>query len=440
MTPVPRPRYAARLLLLASMCAPGGTADAATAPGLAGTLHPAAVQERGPSGTLGSSPDETGPVELVRESWQMGTRLRVELRATSRELAVDATEAVFREVSRLEELLSTWSDASELSELNRAPVSRQVAVDPELLDLLVEAEGWARRTGRAVDPTVGALVDLWDLRGEGHRPGEAEVERALEAVGARAFEFGEPAGTATRLHPAAWIDAGAFGKGAALRSAGRILRRRGIRSAILDFGGQLLFLGEPWGEAARTTGAAPPPARRPGRSPEARAALRWSASVAHPFRRHEPALRLHLPAGDDLSLATSGASERVTEVDGERVGHLLDPGTGRPVPAWGSVTVVHTDPLVADLLATALFVLGPDEGRRWAEVQDGIAALFLVEREGAVLPRWTPALEPFMEHPAGVASDGQVWDGDRVPHGDLPDPVAEWRSGRTNQRYERNTP
>lgn len=176
------------------------------------------------------------------------------------------------------------------------------------------------------------------------------------------------AGTAARRDAAAWIDTGGYGKGAALRAVERALRGAGIRSALLDFGGQVLALGGPEREPA------------------------WPVAVAHPARRHEVAARLRLR---DRSAATSSASERFVEPDGTRLGHILDPRTGRPVPAWGSVTVVAADPLVADILSTALFVLGPRHGMAWAENREDVGVLFLIEQGDTVIARWNRALEPY---------------------------------------------
>ena len=76
------------------------------------------------------------------------------------------------------------------------------------------------------------------------------------------------------------------------------------------------------------------------------------------------------------SVATSAGSERDLSVNGTRVGHILDPRTGRPAPFRGSVTVWAERALMADVLSTALYVMGPDEGLRWADAH-GIAAIVL---------------------------------------------------------------
>ncbi|HUH13405.1 MAG TPA: FAD:protein FMN transferase, partial [Longimicrobiales bacterium] len=177
----------------------------------------------------------------------MGTLLRVSVEGSDRQHGLRATEAAFAEVRRLEGILSTWDPAAEMARLNAAPAGRPAAVSPELFALLVEAERWAAETGRAFEPVVGPLIDAWDLRGEGRRPGDARLAEALAAVRAGVELLpGEPA--LRRAHPDAWIDTGGFGKGAALGAAGAALRAAGVARATLDFGGQVLAIGAPVGE------------------------------------------------------------------------------------------------------------------------------------------------------------------------------------------------
>jgi thiamine biosynthesis lipoprotein len=199
------------------------------------------------------------------------------------------------------------------------------------------------------------LVDAWDLRGPGRVPSGEELFAALQAAGPEAIEVAPRSGSVVRRNEAAWIDAGGFGKGAALRAAGRRLKGTETSKVLLDLGGQI------WA----TSDADP-----------------WIVGVAHPERRNEPVAHLRLQG---VSVATSGTSERP--------GHLLDPRTGRPVQAWGSVSVVSGDPVEADVLSTALFVMGPIEGRRWARAHPEVAVLFLEDREGVIRATWTPAMK-----------------------------------------------
>lgn len=299
-------------------------------------------------------------VVLERTAWAMGTRVDLVVEAASRDAAAAAAEGALREVERLEALLSTWDAGSPMSRLNRAPVGAELPVAGELAALLAEAETWARRTGRAFEPAVGSLVDAWDLRGVGRRPSAEALAAARAASGPAGVAVDPERRTVRRRDPRAWIDTGAFGKGAALRAAVRALEERGVRRALVDLGGQVAVVGGG-----------------------------WTLDVAHPARRHEAVMRLEAA---DASVATSGASERGVHANGRRVGHLLDPRRGTPVPPWGSVTVVAADPVAADALATALFVLGPDEALAWARYRDE-GVLVLEDRDGRVVPRWNRALE-----------------------------------------------
>lgn len=299
----------------------------------------------------------------------MGTTLRVALPAPDRGRAIGLIEQVFGEVGRLERMLSTWRDDSEMAGLNTAPPNRPVRLSAELYRLLAEAADWSRATGGAFDPAIGALVDAWGLRAEGRVPSEPTLARARRASALDRFGFCDPERSITRRDSLAWLDTGGFGKGAALREAGRLLRAEGVRSARLNFGGQVLALG----------------GDEQGRA--------WAVPVADPVRRDRPAVAL---AVRDRSVSTSGQSERGVRVGGRWLGHVLDPRSGLPVESWGSVTVVAEDAVAADILSTALLVLGPEEALRWAERRSDVGVLLLVVRGGRAVARWNRAMEPYL--------------------------------------------
>lgn len=310
---------------------------------------------------------------LERRAYLMGTTLRIRVAATDRTDATGAIERVFREIARWEDRLSTWRPDTELTRLNAASPGSPVRLDQSLTEALLEVRRWSVRTEHAFDPTVGALIDAWGLRGseEAIVPSSSAVDSAVATSGFHHFRIDSVLGTVTRLHPDAWLDAGGFGKGLALRAARRALEEHGIVTALLDFGGQIMVLG-------------PAPANES-----------WVISVAHPGRREAPVLTLRLEPGQ--SVATTSISERRVELEGDVVGHVLDPRTGRPVTGWGSVTVVADDPLVADVLSTALFVMGPERALEWA---DGYPELgVVVVRSGTGLPQWSRSLE------AAIVSD-----------------------------------
>jgi FAD:protein FMN transferase len=275
---------------------------------------------------------------VTRARYLMGTICEISVPDSPR--AETQINAAFAEAQRIEAFLSTWRDDSELSRLNRRETK---AISPELYELLREATLWCRRTNGAFNPLVRPLIDVWKTREEGALPDESAIRSALARVtidGAR-FENG-----AITLVNGAQFEEGAFGKGYAIDRMLANLRAEGATSALLNFGGQLAAFGD-----ARV------------------------ASIADPQNRERPLMPITL---DNASLSTSSGSERSFAVNGRRFTHLIDPRTGEALPPRGSVSVLHSSALVADILSTALYVMGPQEGLRWAREHD-ITAIFITD-------------------------------------------------------------
>jgi FAD:protein FMN transferase len=300
-------------------------------------------------------------VSVERRIASMGTTADVEVVAATRADGLAASELVVQELRRVEDLLTTWRD-SPLRRLNDAPAGTAVSVGLELASALRDVFEWSARTDGAFDPTVAPLVRAWDLRGAGRLASDEEIAAALDSIGPGRFAVDADRGRARRLHPAAGIDEGAWGKGYALDTAARRLAAAGFRDARIDLGGQQLALG------------------RDENGEE------WEISVAHPRERGRAVLALALSG---ISVSTSGNSERGRTVSGVRIGHELDPRTGRPAPDFGSATVIAPSALVADVLSTAFFVLGPARGLELSEAlrRQGVSqeVLFLVDDGGAPL-------------------------------------------------------
>ena len=127
---------------------------------------------------------QESPAEIQRTSMLMGTRATVQVYAEDRAEAVAASDAVLQEIARVEALLSTWIPDSELSRINRLPIDIPTTMDPEVAGWLAELNQLSAETAGAFNPVVGALIDAWDLRGNGKRPTQRELEDALSATGA----------------------------------------------------------------------------------------------------------------------------------------------------------------------------------------------------------------------------------------------------------------
>lgn len=247
-----------------------------------------------------------------------------------------ALDAALDRIARLEDVMTTYRAEGGLARLNRALTEVQpgtpVPVQDELWGALRDAIAWAGATDGLFDPTIGRLIEVWDLRGAGRLPDEVEIRRALAATCWQWIRLDPVPGSVAAVHPGVAIDLGGFGKGYALDAAAAVLVENGVTRALINFGGQVLALGAPVGE--------------PG----------WLVDVADPRDRSRPVVSLRVR---DASVATSGNSERFVTIGGRRYGHLLDPRSGRPTPRTGSMTVVAPTATAADVLATALLVGGP---------------------------------------------------------------------------------
>ena len=302
--------------------------------------------------TVGASvsphPTEVAGHFTERQVYLMGTRATLRSWESSRPDAVAALDRMLAMLESTERELSTWRPDSVLSRLNQQPVAKSWEAPDSLCHLLGELTTWTDLSSGAFDPAVGSLVDVWGLRHRGSMPSRSSVERARARAGLDHFAVETSPCSITRLADATF-DAGAFGKGAALDRVASL-----GETGMVDLGGQLAVFGE---------------------SPVGG----WPVRIAHPRHRDMPVVELRLTSG---SLAVSGGSERDQWVDGERVGHIVDPRTGRPVSRSLSVAVWHERALAADAIATALYVMGLDEGRDWAEAH-GIAACFVVPHGSA---------------------------------------------------------
>ncbi|MDE2886592.1 MAG: FAD:protein FMN transferase [Gemmatimonadota bacterium] len=313
--------------------------------------------------TGSASARDTGgryPVRIERTVFLMGTYATFVAETVDRQTGLAKLERMVRVIEDTEAELSTWRDDSVLSAVNGQPVGTPLPVPAAICGLFSRIAKWHAATDGAFDPAVGNLIKAWDLRGEGREPDDGE---ALAASGFDKLVLDAETCAVTR-RAAVILDAGGFGKGEALDRVREAERNR--RGAwFIDFGGQVAVSGE----------ASDGP---------------WSVGLAHPAQRQKAVLELSLAAG---SIATSSGSERdPATADGRRIGHIVDPRNGRPVYRTGSVTVWHENAFVADVLSTALYVMGKKEGIAWA-VPRGIAACFFSAAPHAddVVFRATPA-------------------------------------------------
>ncbi|MCA9511567.1 MAG: FAD:protein FMN transferase [Myxococcales bacterium] len=294
----------------------------------------------------------------------MGTTWSVKLADPGLDAAAQraAADAIAERLERVDRLMSTWKPDSELSRFNAHEGTDSFALSPETYAVLEIAQRVAEESGGAFDVTVGPLVDAWGFGSEGRRePPAGPVLRALrERTGWRKLALGPLGRTVRKSRPDVRVDLSAVAKGYAVDLVARGLESAGRERFLLEVGGELRASGE-----------------RPGGGA-------WRVAIEAPDAPAD-ARRVHRVVElRDVSMATSGDYRNYYERDGRRLSHTIDPRTGHPIEhRLASVSVIHPEAAWADAWATALDVLGPEEGYSLA-ASKGLPAYFLVR--DAALP------------------------------------------------------
>ena len=258
-----------------------------------------------------------------------------------------APEAAREAKERLQGLDALWSATSEGSDVARlnSSAGEAVALAPETMRLLRLSEAVREETMGALDVTLLPLLKLWGFSGGVHRvPTAEEIETARALTGAGKLKLDEAAGTA-RLEKGSSVELGAVAKGYAGELVAAELKSRGVRSALLDLGGNIEVIG------AREGGAP------------------WRIGLRNPFG----GALLGTVEVADAAVVTSAIDQRFfTDEAGNRYWHILDPATGKPAASGlASATVIAKSGGRADALSTALFVMGADRAAAfWRERQD----------------------------------------------------------------------
>ena len=306
------------------------------------------------------------PVDHLR-GLTMGTSYSIRLGET---IAAGEAEALEERIAaRLQDInnaMSTWDADSEISRFNASRAVDWIPVSPEFAAVAAAAVEVGEQSGGAFDPTVGPLVALWGFGPGRSREQATTVPTAADLADARkvtGYQFlevrADPPALRKASLPALQLDLSGIAKGYAVDVIADLLESEGITSYLVEIGGEV------------RAGAA-----KPDGSP-------WRIGIEAPHADERTVHRvLELT---DSALATSGDYRAFLVLDGRRHSHLIDPRTGRPVPdeSLGSVSIVAPTCQFADAMATALYVLGPEEGPRLAESQK-LNTVFLMRRDDEI--------------------------------------------------------
>jgi thiamine biosynthesis lipoprotein len=321
------------------------------------------------------APDPSPLIELSGRA--LGTIWSVKLNRpdTGDEPQRERLLAAIREaLDGVDSLMSTYRADSELSRFNRFASTEPFALSAPTLEVFALAQEISELTDGAFDVTVGPLVAAWGF-GADEEPGESPSQERLaalrERVGYRLLRLDSSTDTIAKLHPEVVCDLSAIAKGYAVDEVVAALRALGHRDFLVEVGGELGARG-----------------RRPDGTP-------WRVAIERPDALTRSVFAV--VGLDDRGMATSGDYRNFYQRDGVRLSHLIDPRAGRPIAhRLASVTVVDPQAARADALATALSVLGPEEGFALA-TREKIPAYFILRMADDQLERRaTPSLEALL--------------------------------------------
>ncbi|MDP3041798.1 MAG: FAD:protein FMN transferase [Candidatus Omnitrophota bacterium] len=241
-----------------------------------------------------------------------------------------ASGIVFSEASSIEQLLSKYIPASEISRLNRLG---KLKVSADTFYIIKKSLEYYRQTQGAFDITVAPLVDLWGFTNQNFQePGADKIRAVLNLVGSDKIILHEKDNVVEFKLPGMKIDLGAIAKGFALDCAVKKLKENNVHSCLINAGGQIYALGDNFGQSWKI-------AIQGARKPEITGILKLK----------------------NKSASTSGNYEQFFLKAGTRYCHIINPKTGYPVNSGiTSVTIIDDSGLTADVLSTAVFVLGKD--------------------------------------------------------------------------------
>ncbi len=300
---------------------------------------------------------------LVLNGYTMGTGYRMLLHTSS--LASHDSRrllesAIFDRLHSLDkDIFSTYEPTSELSVLNRTPVGKALRISADLAYVIEFARLVHEKSAGAFDISIKPVVDLWGFGGADtirEIPSQALLEQAMAQIDMSAVEVaGKGKNYSVIRHKAVTIDLSALAKGYAVDQLALLLESLGHENYLVEVGGEVVSKGlRPDGNY-------------------------WRVGIERPVQDQQELFQQIKGSSAKVAIASSGSYQNYFLIDGLRYSHAINPATGWPVNHnLVSVTVVGSSAMAADAWATALLILGTEEGMELANALQ-LPVFFIVD-------------------------------------------------------------
>ncbi|MFH1540465.1 MAG: FAD:protein FMN transferase [Elusimicrobiota bacterium] len=259
----------------------------------------------------------------------MGTTVEIKVWSHNEVLAKKSIAGAFDEITRVENIFSVYRPTSEISKLNK---NGSAVVSDEIMQLIKKSNYFSEISDGAFDITVLPIIELWkNAKKRGEIPKEKEIKNTLKIVGWRNILIDEKNRKITFVKKGMKIDLGAIAKGYAVDRAVEVLKKNGIKTGMINAGGDIKCFGDKV----------------------------WKIALQNPRDKNDFITILKIK---NKAVTTSGDYERYFLIDKIKVIHIINPLTGYSVDKSISSTIITDNATDADALATATFVLGNPAG------------------------------------------------------------------------------
>ncbi|MBC6998225.1 FAD:protein FMN transferase [Cytophaga sp. FL35] len=287
----------------------------------------------------------------------MGSRFDITVVASSEDVGLINIDEAAAEIERVEALISSWNPDSETSFINQNAGIKPVKVSQELFSLIERAVQVSQLTEGAFDITYASLDNIWKFDGTmKEMPSPDLVKNSISNVGYQHILLDARQQTVFLAKKGMRISFGAIGKGYAADKAKELLVSKQVVGGIINAAGDLTT----WGTKANGE--------------------KWLIGIANPLSAER--IFSWLPVVES-SVATSGNYEKHFVHEGVKYSHIIDPRSGYPTSGVNSVTVFAKTAEMSDALATAIYILGKDEGLELISQLGGIEVV-LIDSENRV--------------------------------------------------------
>ncbi|MGK3141511.1 FAD:protein FMN transferase ApbE [Pantoea sp. C2G6] len=320
---------------------------------------------------------------MVLEGKTMGTVWRVSLAGVDSARHAELQQRIQQQLDADDAELSTWKPTSVLSRFNQSRDLTPQPVSENMADIVTTALRIGKKTGGAMDITVGPLVNIWGfgpVKQPDHMPDAAQIAAARAQTGLQHLRVvqGAEGQWLQKDLPDLYVDLSTMGEGFATDHLARLMEQLGINNYLVSVGGAVL---------SRGLNAQQQP---------------WRVAIQKPTDRENAVQARVSLQGHGIS--TSGSYRNYYELDGRRISHVIDPATGRPIEhKLVSATVIATTALEADGWDTGLMVLGTEKAKALALEQH--LAVYLISKQGDKFVSWmSPQFAAFLipaESPGG---------------------------------------